>query len=48
MSLYYSTINKKAEASSKIKYHGEECGWESEWVSDTAAEPFHECELNEN
>jgi hypothetical protein len=40
--------SEKAEASSKVKHRCKECGWESEWVSDTAAEPFHECGLNKN
>jgi hypothetical protein len=40
--------SKKVEDSSKVKYQCEECGWESEWMSDTAVEPFHECKLNEN
>ncbi len=40
--------SNKAEASSKVKYRCKECGWESEWVSGAAAEPFHGCELNEN
>lgn len=40
--------SEKAEGSSKIKYHCRECGWESEWVCDTAEEPFHECKLTEN
>lgn len=39
---------KKAKAQKRSKYYCEECGWESEWMSNVTAEPSHECKSDEN